>query len=61
VDVHAAAVVADHRLGMKVAVLPYWWATFWMMYLSFITSSAFLIRVPNLTPISHWPAVATSW
>ena len=47
--------------GMKVAVLPNWSATFCTTYLSFSTSSAFLTSVPNFTPISHWPAVATSW
>jgi len=30
---HAAAVIAEERFGMKVTVLPYWLATLRMMYL----------------------------
>ncbi|MNN26161.1 hypothetical protein D3C81_1396610 [compost metagenome] len=48
-------------LGMKVAVLPLRWATFLMTYFIRSSSSAFCTRVLNLVPISHWPAVATSW
>ena len=46
---------------MNVAVLPKLCATLWMTYFSVMTSSAFFTSEPNLTPISHWPAVATSW
>ncbi len=48
-------------LGMKVTVLPFWCATFLMTYFIVISSSAFFTSVLNLTPISHWPAFATSW
>src|SRR6185437_452427 len=61
VHVHAAAVVADQRLGHKVTVLSFWCATFFTTYFMVISSSAFFTRVLNLTPISHWPALATSW
>jgi hypothetical protein len=47
-------------LGMKVAVLPFWWATFLITYFMVISSSAFLTSVLKRTPISHWPALATS-
>src|SRR4249919_1215827 len=48
-------------LGMNVAVLPLRCATFLMMYFIVSRSSAFLVNVLNLVPISHWPALATSW
>ena len=48
-------------LGMKVAVLPLRWATFLMTYFIVISSSAFFTSELNLVPISHWPALATSW
>jgi hypothetical protein len=47
--------------GMKVAVLPLRCATFLMMYFIVKSSSAFCTSVLNLVPISHWPALATSW
>ena len=48
-------------LGMKVAVLPLRKATLRITYLVASSSSAFLTIELNLVPISHWPAVATSW
>jgi hypothetical protein len=60
--VHAAAVVAEERLGhegggLAVAFL----ATFFTTYLNHIRLSAIFVSVANLMPISHCPAVATSW
>jgi len=46
--------------GMKLAVLPYWWATLRMTYFIVISSSALRTSVLKRVPISHWPAVATS-
>jgi len=46
---------------MKVAVLPFFWATFFTAYLYIRVWSAILVRVLNRMPISAWPAVATSW
>ncbi len=43
-------------LGMKVTVLPYFLATFLMMYLYIIILSAIVTRSSNLRSISDWPA-----
>ena len=48
-------------LAMKVAVLPFWSATLRMTYFIVSSSSAFFTSVLKRTPISHWPAFATSW
>ena len=48
-------------LGMKVAVLPFLWATCLTTYLYFIWWSAIATILSNCMSISHWPAVATSW
>src|SRR3954463_4554302 len=48
-------------LGMNVAVLPGWKQGFLTAYLYWWTRSPAVTAVPNLMPISHWPAVATSW
>ena len=48
-------------LGMNVTVLPYFLATFLMMYLYIIILSAMVTRVSKSMSISAWPAVATSW
>ncbi len=48
-------------LGMKVSVFPDARARFLSTYLYIITWSAILLRFWNRMPISHWPAVATSW
>ena len=48
-------------LGMNVTVLPYFLATFLMMYLYFSTLSAIRTSGANRMSISPWPAVATSW
>ncbi len=46
---------------MKVAVLPLRWATFLTTYLSICSSSALRTSELKRAPISHWPALATSW
>ena len=46
---------------MKVALLPFFFATFFTTYLNHMSSSAIFVRVANFIPISHWPAEATSW
>ena len=46
---------------MNVAVLPNWWAVFMTAYLRICTWSALVTRLLKRTPISPWPAVATSW
>ena len=46
--------------GMKVADLPYEWATFWITYFCSCSQSARCTRVENLVPISIC-ACATSW
>ena len=46
---------------MNVTVLPYFLATFLMMYLYKHMLSAIFTRSANRMSISHWPAVATSW
>jgi glutamine synthetase len=60
-DLRSAMCLALEELGMKVTVLPFWCATFLITYFIVISSSAFFTSVANLVPISHWPAVATSW
>ena len=47
--------------GMKVAVLPYFRATFLTMYLYHIRLSAIFTSGAKRMSISAWPAVATSW
>jgi hypothetical protein len=46
---------------MNVAVIPRRRATFFTMYLYFITLSAIWTSGRKRMSISHWPAVATSW
>ena len=48
-------------LGMNVAVLPYWWATFFTTYLNSISLSAMRVSSSKRTSISACPAVPTSW
>ena len=48
-------------LGMKVTVLPYFFAVFLVTYLYQSTLSAIFTRVSNRMSISVWPAEATSW
>ena len=62
VHVHARAVVADQRLrhegrGLAVAVRD----VACTMYFRISSSSALRTSVLKRVPISHWPAVATSW
>jgi len=59
--VHAAAVVAHQRLGHEGRRLAVAVGDVLDDVLQTWTSSAFFTSVLNLTPISHWPAVATSW
>ena len=42
-------------LGMKVTILPYFFATFLMMYLYIITLSAIVTRLSNRMSISALP------
>ncbi len=46
---------------MNVADLPCFRATFLTTYLNHMRLSAIFVSVENFTPISHWPAEATSW
>ena len=46
---------------MKVAVLPFFLATFLTTYLNIMVQSAIFLRLLNFIDISHWPPVATSW
>ena len=46
---------------MNVTVLPYFLATFLMMYLYMHIWSAISTSGENRRSISDWPAVATSW
>ena len=47
--------------GMNVADLLLRRATFFTTYLNHMRLSAIEVRVENFIPISHWPALATSW
>src|ERR1017187_9280958 len=52
---------SNSGLGMKVTVLPAWFATFFTMYLKSIMLSAERISESKRRSISVWPPVATSW